>query len=231
MPELDIRGNPLPVSRRIIVDVSKHWTGYYDASTPESFAASCLKILQRRFDEGWYSDPGPVPEEPGEDKCLSEQQIAILPTEGLRQSETKRREQELGRLKEDRQERDWYLAAKSALDHKTMELRAYGRADRVRLVPVVWELLEMHREYEYEGITLESLEIPEVTLIPLDQVEGNQAQLLAARLQRLSTELTQIGQEALSLDLPSVEFECGLAGAKLERAVGQALVRREAREV
>jgi hypothetical protein len=127
--------------KQILIAKEKHGTRYFDASTPELLAESAFKLLKERWNDGyWY-----YLDDPPEDKdVLSEEQIAALPTESLRNQESQKREYFL------REQRDWeYLAEKYRAIKDCVENGLKNRA---------WKLLQNRSDYEYENVELETLE-------------------------------------------------------------------------
>lgn len=127
--------------KQILIAKEKHGTRYFDASTPELLAESAFRLLKERWDDGyWY-----ISEDPPEDKdILFEEQIAALPTESLRNSESQKRIQYLRQFynwQDDQKER---LAIKDCVENN--------------LKNKAWKLLWSRRNCEYENVELEELE-------------------------------------------------------------------------
>lgn len=129
------------MNKQILIAKEKHGTRYFDASTPELLAESAFKLLKERWDDGyWY-----FLDDPPEDKeVLSEEQIAALPTESLRNQESQKRKSFL------REQRDWEYLAK--------EYRAIENCVKNKLKDKAWKLLQNRSDYEYENVELEELE-------------------------------------------------------------------------
>lgn len=128
---------------KILIVNEKHCTRYFDASTPELLNAAALKILKERWNEGyWYYlfDP------PSEEGVLSEEQIAALPTEALKQRETETRQNYF------REKYNWEKdQAEYKMIKKTVENSTLDNA---------WKCLYNRRDGQYEGVEIEELEQP-----------------------------------------------------------------------
>lgn len=136
----------------IIVCREKHVTDYWDASTPEAFAASALAILTSRWNQGyWYAHPDEVftpkyyPREIIEDvESLPES----LQAEAIRQNsraKANQREYEDALL--------WYIRAETLVQtqNNPPEKTRNGKYDTNE----AWQLLNERSGYEYEGVDLE----------------------------------------------------------------------------
>lgn len=128
------------MKKQIIVAKEKHGTRYFDASTPELLAESAFKLLKERWDSDWYYYDAP-PE--GKD-ILSEEQIAALPTERLRFSESEKRKRYLREFYNWQDDQKEYLAIKDCVENN--------------LKNKAWKLLQSRSDYEYENVELETLE-------------------------------------------------------------------------
>lgn len=129
------------MQKQILIAKEKHGTRYFDASTPELLAESAFKLLKERWDDGyWY-----FLDDPPEDKdILSEEQIAALPTESLRNQESQKRKNFLRELD------NWQ---NSVEEYKVIE-----NCIQNRLKDKAWKILRSRRNYEYENVELETLE-------------------------------------------------------------------------
>lgn len=127
--------------KQILIAKEKHGTRYFDASTPELLAESAFKLLKERWDEKhWYY----VDDPPKDKDVLSEEQIAALPTENLRNSESQKRKIFLREL------RNWQ---DNAEEYKSIE-----NCVKNKLKNKAWKLLQNRSENEYERVELETLE-------------------------------------------------------------------------
>ena len=129
------------MKKQIIIAHEKHGTRYFDASTPEVLAESAFKLLKERWEDGYwyYSD------DPPEDKdVLSEEQIAALPTETLRNFESQKRKQYLRKVNNWQKNQKEYLSIKNCVENN--------------LKDQAWKLLRIRSGYEYETVELETLE-------------------------------------------------------------------------
>ncbi len=129
------------MNKQILIAKEKHGTRYFDASTPELLAESAFKLLKERWDDGyWY-----CLDDPPEDKeVLSEEQIAALPTESLRNQESQKRKDYLRKLYNWQSDEKQYLFIKDCVEN--------GLKNRA------WKLLQNRSDYEYENVELEELE-------------------------------------------------------------------------
>jgi hypothetical protein len=128
-------------NKQILIAKEKHGTRYFDASTPELLAESAFKLLKERWDDGyWY-----CLDDPPEDKdVLSEEQIAALPTESLRNQESQKRKNYLRKLYDWQDNAEEYKAIENCIENC--------------LKDKAWKLLQNRRNYEYENVELETLE-------------------------------------------------------------------------
>lgn len=137
---------------RIIVCHEKHGTFYHDASTPEAWAQSALKILTERFNDGyWYYDPRAekhpfsldLRRKRDELLAMTDDQISAIPSEDAQR----------------------LLREKRALAQaeKREEDEMVEQYERIRAVVVAqdgseaWALLEERSDAEYERVELEDL--------------------------------------------------------------------------
>lgn len=134
------------MKKQILIAREKHGTRYFDASTPELLAESAFKLLKERWEEGyWY-----FLDDPPEDKdILSEEQIAALPTESLRNQESQRRKNYLRELYNWQVVEKQYLAIKDCVEN--------GLKNRAWKL-LAWKPLQNRSDYEYENVELEELE-------------------------------------------------------------------------
>lgn len=129
------------MKKQIIVAREKYCTRYFDASTLEILAESAFKLLKERWDSGyWYYSYDP----PEEKDILSEEQIAALPTENLRNSESQKRKEYLREYKYWERDEEERLAIKDCVENSQKEK--------------AWKLLQIRSRNEYEGVELETLE-------------------------------------------------------------------------
>lgn len=126
--------------KQIIIFREKHGNRYFDSSTNELRNAACLVVLQERFFDFWY-EPN---DEPSSGNILSEEQIAQLPTELLRNQEAIVRRDYLGDLRRQKEEIKFYERAKLAIETKD------GKA--------AYQLLLERVDAEYEDFDVKKLE-------------------------------------------------------------------------
>lgn len=130
--------------KQILIAHEKHGRRYFDASTPELLAENSLKLLKERWEEDWYWLESP-PE--GKD-ILSEDQIAALPTEKLRDLANQERNEYLEEV------RLWKIEEE---EYNSIKHCAEGGAEN-NFKNRAWKLLYSRRRYEYEKVELETLE-------------------------------------------------------------------------
>lgn len=131
----------MKTKKQILIAKEKHSTRYFDASTPELLAESAFKLLKERWDDGyWYELDDP----PKEKEVLSEEQIAALPTESLRNQESQKRKNYLREVYNWQSDEKQYLSIKDCVEN--------GLKNRA------WKLLQNRSDYEYENVELEYLE-------------------------------------------------------------------------
>ena len=149
---------------RIIVAKEKHESRYLDASTDEAWAKSALALLSERFKDGyWYYDPFAdnsdysVKARQARSQLLemTEEAITALPAsvaEDLRKKiESARRD-----LKEDEKAKAQYDEIKEVVEKQDLSWVGVGKR---WAQPRAWSLLMARREYEYERVGLEEVEI------------------------------------------------------------------------
>lgn len=127
--------------KQILIAKEKYSTRYFDASTPELLAESAFKLLKERWDDGYWRD---LDDPPKDKDILSEEQIAVLPTENLRNSESQKRKEFLKEF------RYW--------EESMAEYRAVANCIKNNLKNQAWNLLRNRSDYEYENVELETLE-------------------------------------------------------------------------
>lgn len=127
--------------KKILVAKEKHGDRYLNASTPEALAESAFKLLKERWEmDYWYHLDDP----PSSNEILSEEQISALPTTTLAASEAQKRANYLRRLHAYERQRDTYEAIKDCVEN--------NKKDQA------WSLLQRRSNYEYEQVTIETLE-------------------------------------------------------------------------
>lgn len=128
---------------KIIIFQEKYGDRYFDASTPEKLNAACFKILKERYeDDFWgYKDISP---EPVGDDILTDEQIASLPTQSLKETESLKRAKFKHRLK------NWQQEVK---DLKQIEYCLQYK-DHV----AAKQILTARQDGEYESFEIEELE-------------------------------------------------------------------------
>lgn len=132
--------------KQILIAKEKHGTRYFDASTPEALALSSFKLLKERWNNGngwyWLDDP------PEDKDVLSEEQIAALPSETLRASETAKRNQYLCDLKNWEYDKEEYDEIKNCIES--------GQQNNLK--NRAWRILNARNGCEYESVQLQTLE-------------------------------------------------------------------------
>src|ERR1035437_5412605 len=106
---------------KIIAAKEKHADVYWDASTPELWAASSLAILSERFRSGEYyltTEETFGPEEP----VLTKEEIAQLPTESLRRRAMQDFEQVRREVRERKEHELWYAAMKEVVEGQDLSM-------------------------------------------------------------------------------------------------------------
>lgn len=129
------------MKKQILIAHEKYGRRYFDASTPKLLDESAFKLLKERWEQGyWYYLDDP----PKDEDVLSEEQIAALPTESLRNSESQKRKWHLRNLYNWQDDQKEYLAIKDCVENS--------------LKNKAWKLLQSRSDYEYENVELETLE-------------------------------------------------------------------------
>jgi hypothetical protein len=129
--------------KQILVCREKHGTRYFDASTPRKRSLAALKLVRERIEE-YYRNP--TDEEIEVDRAASQislEALSQLP-EGIRKDVQRRATRAKGDLEFLLGERELYQQAQEALRIKDGEL--------------AWKVLWGRRDYEYEDVSLETLE-------------------------------------------------------------------------
>jgi hypothetical protein len=156
---------------QIIVAEEKHGTYYYDASTPEAWAWSSLKILTNRFNEGyWYYDPLNQPDqhefsvkrrqERDELLAMTDEQIDAIPSDEVRVDVRKKIKRAKADYESDRSQSEQYERIKAVVEAQDDSLVTVGRGQFERQEPKAWRLLDERSDHEYERVTIEDVESP-----------------------------------------------------------------------
>ena len=128
---------------RIMIFDGKHDMEYYDASTPELWAESCVQLLSQMDSAGWY-------------QLLDEPEFTPVDTEGMPEPYKTQAEKDNRRasaqLAEAKRENDVVRAIKKCIAEHDVSLIERGPEGRKKAVPVAWELLQRRSDYEYEGV-------------------------------------------------------------------------------
>lgn len=155
---------------KMIVYHGKHSTDYWDATTPELFAASALQILTENFNYGWYYKPDEP--KPYTAELITAESVNALPDGPVKQaaiSEHNRQRAQVDRYKRDLRDYNealsWYNEAKRVVEEKDLSStvltnRRTGKV--IREIPCAWKLLEQRSDYEYERVELETLHMPTI---------------------------------------------------------------------
>lgn len=147
-------------SKRMIVAYEKHERRYLDASTDEAWAASSLKLLSERFNDGYcYHSPDELYDAEGEYSDLAaaeltDEQIAELPGHSVRRAAELARKQAQAEFAEKQKYERWYRAMQEVVENADLSFVGKGRQQR----PRAWGLLQMRSDAEYESVSLETLE-------------------------------------------------------------------------
>lgn len=129
------------MKKQILIAKEKHGTRYFDASTPELLAESAFKLLKERWNEGYWYYLDDLPEDKD---ILSEEQIAELPTESLRNQESQKRKNYLREFYNWQSDEKEHLAIKDCVENNKKSK--------------AWNLLLNRSVFEYENVELETLE-------------------------------------------------------------------------
>ncbi len=138
---------------KIVVWHAKHGDQYYDASTPEAFAQSCVKILGEMDEMGCYYLEDIDPGDGVDPETLPEPYRAqAVQKEQRRQranAEAERHNQLITKIKE--------VIATSDVTLVSYYRERNGERVLSRVEPRAWEYLQRRSDYEYEGVSLESV--------------------------------------------------------------------------
>lgn len=151
---------------QILVLHEKHGDRYFDASTPEALATSCVKVLRERVADGYwyhreYAEPvRPLPKEQQEILALTDEQLATLPTAIREDMKTKRAKLVKSNAvykRRKKQEDGWWNAVQLVLTSPLEEAIKLTVADADdtwsnQPLPLAYEILKSRRDYEYESI-------------------------------------------------------------------------------
>src|ERR1017187_453922 len=133
---------------QIIIAKEKHGDFYWDASTPEAWAASALALLTERFRAGyWYYDPIGEPDEHpfsqeraaerAEYLALTDEDVAGLP-EALRREALAKRKDAQQERKEEEGTSAFYQRVKQVVEDQDKGLVTVGRGRYEREEPKAW---------------------------------------------------------------------------------------------
>jgi hypothetical protein len=137
----------------IIVWHGKHDTVYFDASTPEVWAASCLRLLGTMDRDYQFYNEWP------EADILTDEQIEAMP-EPYR---TRAREDAERTKHENRHTTAHNMNVreiKRVLAENDTSLVTRGRGTMERQVPLAWLLLEDRSDHEYEHVEIREVWTP-----------------------------------------------------------------------
>lgn len=151
---------------QVIICDEKHSDEIWDASTPETWAASALAILTERFTSGnWYMEPelDQTEARAAELRRLIEQ----TSDEHLRRDLERRLAQVERDLAYECDHAAWYAEAKRVVDEQDASIsegRRLGQTSKQlpKGWPVAWALLYHRRDAEYEGVRLDTIREPKV---------------------------------------------------------------------
>jgi hypothetical protein len=139
------------MNRQIMVYSGKHSEEYYDASTPELWAASCLELL-RRLDKMGYYVVGDTP--PAEPQYVDPDSLPEpYRTQAKKDNAQKRSEYSVAMS-----ERAEVAEIKRVIEENDQTVVTYGQRSRNEHVrPIAWDLLNNRSGYEYETVRLDHL--------------------------------------------------------------------------
>jgi hypothetical protein len=137
---------------KVLVWKGKHGSMYFDASTPEVFAESCLELMRIMDEQRWYyiEDLKEVPDI----------DIDSLP-EPYRTDATKNLKRIVEQNREANDNNETVLAIRKAVAEHDVSLVTYGKGRNERTEPAAWALLRSRSDYEYEGVTVERVWAPD----------------------------------------------------------------------
>lgn len=151
---------PTNSNKHILVCHEDDIERYFDASTPEAFAKSCLAILTYRVRDYGYYEKWDIPEEPA--GLLSPAQIEALPTEELRHQEASKRRafrSRVTRYEEHNAQIDEALKVIEEQDTELIEVRRKFKPEVVLGYETrASRILSNRSDHEYEHVELERLE-------------------------------------------------------------------------
>ncbi len=151
---------------KIIVEHGKHGTYYYDASTDKILAKSSLAILRRRAESGWYPEPTIyLGNDISEADNLTDEQITDLPSPELRILASKRRQRYLTLLGNHETALEQWQEIRRVIDEEDIRVKTVKWTDskgniRTRKEIPAWDILSERSDWEYEGVSIETVTQP-----------------------------------------------------------------------
>jgi hypothetical protein len=142
------------MANQVVVWHNKHGDVYYDASTPEMWAKSCLAIL-RDMNEFGHLVAWEIPEKFREVDPMS---VPEGHYRDLVESDNKRHRSQAAEYTKNN---DNVAHALDAIKNNDVALVTRGRGRFEHQEPRIWELLTRRRDYEYERVELVAVRTPE----------------------------------------------------------------------
>ena len=144
---------------RVILVESKHDSYLLDASTENEWARSALWLLTHNAEEGCYYEPEPLSDDEERMLRITDEEIAALPSEILREQAAQERKTSQKMEKEHKEEKRWWDEMKKVVEEQSLRIDTYGAGTRhERREPRAWTLLRERSDYEYERVSLENIE-------------------------------------------------------------------------
>jgi len=138
---------------RILILKEKHGTQYYDVSTEELLHKTCVAVLKRRLEDGWYGTPEEFVDKDIEKEIgLSEEAIQKLPKSGQEALNSV-----VARIRSwnifNSSSREFLKRVQEAFNYK------FNEKDKSVYKRQAYQLLahRSDRDYEYERIDLEEV--------------------------------------------------------------------------
>lgn len=145
---------------QVLIEKGKHGDLWYDASTPEKWAAACVAILANRLGMGYFYKPTWPP------YGLTEEQITTADMAGdklealdpiLRAVVDKLKQQVKSARQQYNADLEEWTEVNRIVRERDVSLITIGREPRTRRQPRAWDILQNRSGYEYEGVELEGL--------------------------------------------------------------------------
>jgi hypothetical protein len=139
---------------QIIIAREKHGDYYLDASTPEQWARSALKLLTDRWKEGYYYHEPKEPKEP--EGLLPREEIEALP-EPYKREAGLLFNRHIRNRRSYKEEKRLYDEIKYIVETQDTGMITYRNG---RVEPRAWRILDDRGDHEYEGVELEDVAQP-----------------------------------------------------------------------